>query len=264
MEWGRKVIAGMLSLFLMFAFVQSLGGYLIEQLRLNGGQVVEQPAEEKIIRQMVLQLDPVEYYTVQVGAYQTAAEGQMRVNELAALGYRVWVSQGPPYQLWLGCFGKAPALADLPEAIRTNGDVFVQKQILNETTFKFATAERQTMEQVAALLSSLNVVLTHSLQMFQDYRYDACAAQTWADMTAQIAEELAQIQSHGDVLLQACEAEAVQTALTSLLDAAAQYQERLALIPEKQSDQAVLLAQSCLLELIARYHHCMTQCSVHQ
>lgn len=68
--------------------------------------------------QMVLQLEPVEYYTVQVGSYQDASAGQAKINELAQLGYRVCVSQGPPYCLWLGCFGKAPQVKDLPQSIQ--------------------------------------------------------------------------------------------------------------------------------------------------
>ncbi len=46
------------------------------------------------MRQMVLQLEPAEYYTFQIGAYQDAAEGQAKINELAQLGYRVCVSEG--------------------------------------------------------------------------------------------------------------------------------------------------------------------------
>lgn len=70
--------------------------------------------EEKVVRQMVLQLEPVEYYTVQVGSYQDASAGQAKINELAQLGYRVCVSQGPPYCLGLAALKGASGQRSAP------------------------------------------------------------------------------------------------------------------------------------------------------
>lgn len=259
MGWGRRLTIG-LSLFLMFGFIQILGGYLVEQLQQEREPISS--IEEKVIQQKVLQLEPVEYYTVQVGTYQTATEGQKKINELANAGYRVCVSQESPYQLWLGCFGKEPQLTQLPAIIKDSRDVFVKKKILNETAFCFPETEQESMESLATLFSSLHVTLCHSLQMFQDYRYDACEAQTWGNMITQIVDELTLIQQRVDIILEESEWNSVESALRQLSDKIRSYQEHLDLVVEKESDQAVLLAQSCLLELIEQYHQCMKQCSV--
>lgn len=262
MGQGRKMIAVLLSIVIIFAAIQGVGGYLVEQLSSfqDTGQVLEQQTREKVVRQMVLQLEPMEYYTFQIGAYEDTAAGQAKINELAQLGYRVCVSQGPPYCLWLGCLGVEPQVADLPEAVRTiSSDVFVQKLVLNETALRFSAEEEQLMEQVSALLSSYDVVLKHSLQMFQDYRYTACDAEIWAEMTAQLVTELELLQETGTAFLSQAESEPIASNLLDLLTITREYRESLQLIPEKKTDKVVLLAQSCLLELIEQYHYFMEQ-----
>ena len=57
------------------------------------------------------------------------------------------------------------------------------------------------MEQVSTLLSSYDVVLKHSLKMFQDYRYDACSEENWSEMIQQLMDELELIQQKGTALL---------------------------------------------------------------
>lgn len=262
MEWVRKVTAALLSLVLMFVFVQSVGGYLIGQLSQNTGQILEPQTEEKVVKQMVLQLEPVEYYTFQVGSYQEVSDGQARINTLARMGYRACVSQGPPFVLWLGCMGKEPRLSDLPEAVQnSSSDIFVQKKILNETALRFSASDSQMMEQVAALLSSYDVVLKHSLQMFQDYRYEACSEENWANMIGQIGEELTVIQETAGALLSDEVSEPLASGILNLLAVTEEYGESLQLVQERKSDQVVLLAQSCLLELIEQYHSFMVESS---
>ncbi len=82
----------------------------------------------------------------------------------------------------------------------SSSDIFVQKLILNETALRFSAEDRQVMEQVSALLSSYDVVLKHSLKMFQDYHYAACSEENWAEMLQQVEEELALIQETGSAL----------------------------------------------------------------
>lgn len=253
----KRLAAAIFSVFLIFMFIQSVGGYLIGKLSSfqDTGQVLEQQVEEKVVRQMVLQLEPVEYYTVQVGSYQDASAGQAKINELAQLGYRVCVSQGPPYCLWLGCFGKAPQVKDLPRSIQESGsDVFVQKLVLNETALRFPAEDKQMMEQISSLLSSYDVVLKHSLQMFQDYRYEACSDENWQQMIQQLTEELTVIEEKGSVFLTMDSKESIASGILDLLTLTQEYQESLQLIQEKKTDKVVLLAQSCLLELIEQYH----------
>ena len=257
MGWGKKLATAMLSVLFLFAFVQAVGGYLIGQLSSfqNTGPVLEPQVEEKVVRQMVLQLEPMTYYTFQLGAYEEAVEGQSRINELAQMGYRVCVSQGPPFQLWLGCLGKEPSVADLPETVRDGSrDIFVKKLILNEAAFRFSAEDGQLMEQVSTLLSSYDVVLKHSLKMFQDYRYDACSEENWSEMIQQLMEELELIQQKGTDLLSDAASDPMASSILDLMTVTAEYEESLQLISEKKSDKVVLLAQSCLLELIEQYH----------
>lgn len=255
MERIQKFAAAALSLILMFGFVQVTGNYLIGELSRNAGQAPELPVAEEIEKQMVLQLEPVEYYTFQLGLYEDAEEAQEKIQTLAQAGYRVCVSSGPPYAVWLGCFGLKPAADTLPEEIRSiSPDLFVQKQILNETMLKFYADDKLIMEQVSALLSSYDVVLKHSLQMFQDYRYDVCSPEIWEAMTAQIIRELRMIQESAERLLLDEASEPVAGGIRNLLSYTVAYCESLEQINEKQNDRAVLLAQSCFMELIGSYH----------
>lgn len=262
MRWIRKFAVAVVSIFLMFAFIQSVGGYLIGQLShfQDTGQVLEQQVEEKVVKQMVLQLEPVEYYTFQIGSYTDASAGQAKINELAQLGYRVCVSQGPPFRLWLGCLGHEPQIEELPEAVRgSSSDIFVQKLLLNETALRFTADDGQVMEQVSALLSSYDIVLKHSLKMFQDYHYEACSDENWAEMIQQIIEELEVIQETGQAFLTEAANESVASGVLDLLTVTSEYEESLQLIQEKKTDKVVFLAQSCLLELIEQYHTFMEQ-----
>lgn len=267
MGWARKLMVAALSLLLMFGFIQLTGNYLIGQLNnmQDTGQVIEQPVEEQVVRQMVLQLEPMPYYTFQIGCYQDASAGQAKINELAKLGYRVFVSQGPPFCLWLGCLGQEPQVDILPDVVReSSSDVFVQRLLLNETALRFPATDGQEMEQVSALLSSYDVVLKHSLRMFQDYRYAACDASNWAEMVKQISSELDTLQETGSALLTDAVDESLASGVLDLLTVTADYADSLQLMQEKQNDKVVLLAQSCLLELIAQYHSFMDQESQHE
>lgn len=258
MAWGKKLAVTVLSLLMLFFFVQGVGGYLIEQLSQSSDHLLESQAEEKILKQMVLQLEPVEYYTFQLGTYQDAAAGQASINRLAQMGYRVCVSDGPPYEIWLGCLGKMPDAHDLPEEILADhSDVFVRKKILNETAFKFSESDGQGMERIATLLSSYDVVLKHSLQMFQDYRYDACSEQNWSDMTKQICGELEMLRETANLLLTEETSDTLARGVLNLLAITEEYEESLQFMQEKKTDRVVLLAQSCLLDLIAQYHSFM-------
>ena len=106
------------------------------------------------------------------------------------------------------------------------------------------------MEQVSTLLSSYDVVLKHSLKMFQDYRYDACSEENWSEMIQQLMEELELIQQKGTALLSDAASDPMASSILDLMTVTAEYEESLQLISEKKSDKVVLLAQSCLLELI--------------
>ena len=258
---------GMLCLVLLTTviFVQTAGSYVALQLnRLDAdAHQSELDVEEKTVKQHVLQLDAREYYTIQLGSYTDVDAGQAAVDALAKIGYRVFVSDGPPYRLWLGCMGTVPILDALPAEVRAIGsDVFVQKRILNQQNFRFSLDRSTIWQRVADWIASLDIVLKHSLQMFQDYRYEACSANNWNPMIAQIQQELVLVTSAADAMLTASEEDHAVAMLLEVMSAANRYSESLALIAELQSTQAVLLSQSCLLELIACYHAFIRQNSV--
>ncbi|MBQ5658507.1 MAG: hypothetical protein IIV02_03150, partial [Peptococcaceae bacterium] len=105
-QWGMLLWVMILAM----VFVQATGSYVAKEL--NRLEPTEHQSElyiqEKVVKQNVLKLTPREYYTVQIGSYPDITDGQEIVDALALLGYRVFVSDGPPYQLWLGCLGAAP------------------------------------------------------------------------------------------------------------------------------------------------------------
>lgn len=216
--------------------------------------------EEQVVKHMVLQLEPQAYYTIQIGAYTDAAQGQAQVSQLAQAGYRAVVSSGPPYQLYIGCMQTPPALDALPEAIRTVGkDIFVKKQILNSVQFCLPEHPSSDLQQVAILLASFDIVLKHSLQLFQDYRYEACSEENWDAMITQVQSELQQIAHSAEAYLYDFEEGALAGDLLDLLQVADCYRESLTFVKEKKNTTMVLLAQSCLLELIDAYHTFMVQ-----
>ncbi len=243
-------------------FVQAAGGYLAGCLS-NLEKDEELRIDEKVIKQMVLQLEPQEYYTIQLGSYADAASGQDKIDVLAQAGYRVFVTDGPPYQLWIGCIGKAPSLDDLPDVFWSVGtDVFVQKQILNRVLFQFPADASTALQDITIFLASVDIVLKHSLQMFQDYRYDSCSEENWNEMITQVLSELEQIQSSASDILLRSENELLVGDLLDLLTVMKSYHESLQLIIEKKNTEMVFLAQSCLLELIDYYHEFIEQNSI--
>lgn len=255
----QRSTAVILSLIFMFVFVQSAGSYFIGILSQYHEPEADMPVEEEIVKQMVLQLNPVEFYTLQIGSFETAEEGQACINQLAKMGYRVTVSAGPPYQVWLGCMGCKPALESFPEELRhIAADCFVQKRILNEMSWKFAASDNRQIEQIAALMSSYDVVLQHSLKMFQDFRYDACSEDNWADMVLQLTEELSLLEdSAGQILYENTDA-FQKEGIVELMDKTVSYRESLGRMQKTKTDRSVLMAQSCLMELIEMYHQFMT------
>lgn len=256
--WCTAIVFILLTL----GFVQAAGGYLAAKLSSLGDieQQSEISIEEKIVKQQVLQLEPREYYTIQIGSYTDAISGQKRIDALAKAGYRVMVSKEPPYRLWLGCMGVSPSLEQLPdEIVSDTSDVFVEKQIMNQQNLEFFGENLAQWQEIASLVASLDVVLGHSLQLFQDYRYESCSRENWNGMIAQVQEELAIIAMSSEPVLQNLDDEHLADLLLELLICANRYRESLTLIVEQEHTRMVLLAQSCLLELITCYHDFIAQ-----
>jgi len=236
------------------SFVQVAGGYLATHLSALDNNYLSN-VEEKVVKQMVLQLEPEEYYTIQIGLSDDLIHVQNKINTLAQAGYRVFVSSEPPYQLLIGCVSIPPSLDKLPEEIVTiSEDLFVKKMILNDVQFQFPELMSEDLQEVPVLLASVDILLKHSLQMFQDYHYEACSEENWNGMINQVQAEIEQIQSSADRILLYSEDEVLARDLLNFTAVVESYNASLSLIKNQKDTRAVLLAQSCLLELIAHYH----------
>ncbi|MBO4948846.1 MAG: hypothetical protein J6C83_05850, partial [Peptococcaceae bacterium] len=141
-------------------------------------------------------------------------------------------------------------------------NVFVQKQILNQVNFQFS-ANEDAQRNTAALVASLDVLIGHSLQMFQDYQYEACSEANWNEMIGQIREELRIIAESADNLASNTTDVHQIAGLKNVLSALKCFDDSLLFITEKKSTQAILIAQSYLLELIADYHSFIRKNSVY-
>lgn len=265
MQRLKQFFVVVLLVWVTVCFVQTVGIHLVSRLsNLEASEnTAELEIEEKVVKQMILQLEPREYYTIQVGSYSDVESCQERIDQCSKMGYRVFVSEDPPYQVYLGCVGRVLSLDELPEDIRSlDTDIFVQKRILDQTMFRFPATQSDHLQEIAVLITSFHVVLNHSLNLFQDYRYETCSEENWDAMITQVQSELVQIQLSANTFLLEKQAEPLADHLLRLLSAAEAYRESLDLIAEKKNTQVVLLAQSCLLELISCYHNFIEQSSV--
>ena len=258
----KRIFVILLVCVLTVVFVQFVGGYLVSSLKaLETTEMQEGPkVEEKIVKQLILHLEPQEYYTILLGSYMDATKAQEKIDLLAKAGYRVFVSDGPPYQLCVGCFGIIPQIDELPKEIQYSfADVSVQKRILNSVVFRFSETMDTNYEELSMILASLDIVLKHSLKLFQDYRYIVYQDHQWEGMIVQIQDELQQIQHSVSDFLVHAQNEALIGDLLNLTTVAENYRESLQLILDKKNTQVVLLSQSCLLELISYYHSFIEQ-----
>lgn len=257
----RKIIFIIGAALFMLITVQSIGGYLVDQLSAyNEAAPVPELAEEtKVIKYKVLRLEPTEYYSIQMGSYSDTVQGQETINKMAELGYRVYVSDGPPYKLWLGCSAEE---LTLPQELTGYGqDVHIEKQMLNTVSLRFEEDNQLFAESISSLLSSYDVVLKHSLEMFEDGSYGQHSKEMWQQMTAQIDSELQLLINSIETLLEDPDSEQVAGDFIDLQNETAEYQQSLQLLLNKENDKAVFLAQSYLLEVIDKYHTIMVKYS---
>lgn len=258
---NREILAKFcLVLFLLvvtFGSVQFFGNYLVREL--NGYEemapISDQESQNMVVKRMVLRLEPVNYYTIQVGSFADSAVGQGVIDQLAATGYRVYTKPGPPYKLWLGCFGSKNEQLLIPEEVKQIGqDIFITENLLNTTALKFAEDDLLIAEQVAPLVANYDVLLKHSFKMFTSPLYTQYDDAMWAQMIGQIDGEIAMLILQGEEILAKGENQAVAQSVMDLNQISQEYRQSLQLILEKKNDKVLYLVQSYLLQLIDQYH----------
>lgn len=240
-----------------FAAIQGLGSYLVEQISQfdETAPILEEPSEPKIIKRQTLRLETVEFYMLQVGSFAEVAVGQEIIDRLADAGYRVYTKEGPPYKLWLGCFSDKEAMNEIPQAVAQYGqDIFVVSGLLNEVALSFNEDQNFIKERLVPVIGESDIMLKHSLKMFQRTEYQQYTEAIWQEMIDQLSTEIANIELENENILADEHSQVLAKALVDFDDSLENYQQSLQMILEKKNDQIVLLAQSYLQQAIGCYH----------
>ena len=257
---GIRVIGMLAALAAVLALIQGLGGYLVSELTQfeTTAPEVGSPAETQtpaVIHRQTLRLETMAYNTLQIGTFTDLAKGQHIIDELAEEGYRVFVTPSEPYHLWVGCFAAPEGMQNIPEVIQAKGeDIYVTKALLNETVLSFDEDQLFFKEHLVPLLEKSDIVLKHSLKMFQTADYQAYDDALWQQQIQRLQEEIEHVHSFTEEVLLEADAQPLAKPLADFQVLLEEYSQSLTIITEKKNDQAVLLAQSYLLELISQYH----------
>lgn len=257
-----RIIGGIVGLVAIFALIQGMGGYLIAQLSQFETKApdVDSPAETPVIHRQTLRLETVEYYTLQIGTFTDLTSGQHIIDELAQQGYRVFVTASEPYHLWIGCFGLANGMESIPEVIKEKGeDIYVAKALLNEKVLSFQEDQIFFKDYLVPLVEKSDVLLKHSLKMFQTAYYAAYDEELWQQQIQRLQEEIDGVHNFTEEILMVDDNQQIAKPLADYQVVLEEYSQSLAIISDKKNDQAVLLAQSYLLELISQYHQMIEQ-----
>lgn len=249
----------LLVLLAVLGMIQGLGGYLVAELTQfeTPAPAADSPAAETptVIRRQTLRLETMAYHTLQIGTFTDLTAGQHIIDELAKEGYRVFVTPSEPHHLWVGCFASAEGMQHIPEAIQAKGeDIYVTKALLNETVLSFDEDELFFKEHLVPLLEKSDVVLKHSLKMFQTADHGVYDEDLWQQQIQRLQEEIEHVHNFTEEVLLEADAQSLAKPLADLQVLLEEYSQSLTIILEKKNDQAVLLAQSYLLELISQYH----------
>jgi len=94
-------------LIISILFGQLLGGYYIYNLLVEDNlgnenqQAQVQIHSGPVAKKKVLRLEPIKFYTIQLGIFPDVQSAQETINKLLNLGIRPFVSTGPPYKIWI-------------------------------------------------------------------------------------------------------------------------------------------------------------------
>lgn len=237
-------------------FGQFLGSYYIYNILSEDNPVSETLSNPAPVEKLkVLRLDSVKFYTLQIGIYSEVKAAQANIDRLVEIGLRPFVSSGPPYKIWVGCFSEKNNGIVLKENLEKKGfEIFIGEGLINDRALKFPSDNNFMAEKFAPLLGEYNLVLNHSLKMFVSPHYSVYKEQVWSEMINKIQEEVNRAISKTDQILQMDESKNYYQELSMLKEKAIIYGQVLDKIRETKRDEAVLLCQGYLLELIDCYH----------
>lgn len=252
----KRILSMMLSFIFLFCCIQTMGNYLVQEMRiLQKTPEIEIQHKEEVTTYKVLRLEPREYYTVHLGTYDELMACQEKINYLAAAGYRPFVAEEFPYRIRLGCFTAKIEMDKLPEIILLGGqDIYLEKRIHNQYSLKFKEKDMFAAEQLAPLIAGYDILLQHSLNMFQNWQVDAYPAELWQQMLAQLEEEGNNLLEHLQIALTSADCpDFLAAELLDLAKVTENYLKSLNRLTDFQEDMSVWLAQSYLLEIFEQY-----------
>jgi len=259
------IIIGIAVLTASILFGQLLGGFYIYNLVVEDNPPVP---EKKVVgtevpkapKRKVLRLEPIEFYTIQVGIFPEAKLAQKSIDQLVGLGLRPFVSSQPPYKIWVGCFSEINSGRDLEAALKNQGfEAFIGKGLINDRALKFPGDNKYMLDYFAPLLGKYDIIFNHSLKMFQSPKISAYKPEVWESMIKKIQSEVDDGLKSTDEILQLSDSALYQNDLQNLKEKGKVYREGLNSILASAGDEAVLSTQGNLLELIAAYHRLIDQ-----
>lgn len=259
------IFLGVVVLFTSVLFGQVLGGFYIYNLVVEDNPSIvdnkkintQAPAPPK---RKVLRLDPIEFYTIQAGTFQEKKSAQNSIDKLASFGLRPFVTSQSPYKIWVGCFSEMNSGRDLETALKNQGfEAFIGKGLINDRALKFPGDDKFMIDYFAPLLGKYDIILDHSMKMFQSPKISAYKPDIWKNMIEKVKSETVEGIMGIDELLQLPKSSAYRNDLIKLKDKAEAYSQGLNNIINSQKDKDVLSSQGQLLELIAAYHNLINQ-----
>ncbi|KJS88039.1 MAG: hypothetical protein JM58_02340 [Peptococcaceae bacterium BICA1-8] len=258
-------IAAAAALVISMLFGQLLGGFYIYNLVVEDNPSVLElrevnPQTPTVLKRKVLRLEPIDFYTIQAGIYQEASSAQACIEKLGSLGLRPFVTVEPPYKIWVGCFSEAASGKDLEAQLKGQGfEVFIGKGLINDRALKFPGEDEFMINYFAPLLGKFDIILNHSMKMFQSPNVAVFKPDIWENMIEKVQEELNEGISEVDKVLKRQESFSYQIELLQLKDKTQAYEVGLKIINGSKSNGAVVNSQRQLLELIAAYHNLITK-----
>ncbi|MFZ5942747.1 MAG: SPOR domain-containing protein [Bacillota bacterium] len=241
-------------------FGQLLGGYYIYNLLLGdnlpqvASKQVKIPAPP-VEKKMVLRLEPIDFYTIQVGVFSDVRSAQATIDRLVTLGFRPSVSSDAPYKIWLGCFSQRAEGKELEQSLQKAGfEAFIGKGLINDRALKFFSSNLYMKEKLAPALGKFDIAFNHSLKMFQSPKISTYELEIWEDMLKRLQDEVNESIKAIDGVLVLAESREFENELVKVKEKAVSYNDSLGALLKNKSDKGVLYSQSYLLELIGAYH----------
>lgn len=259
------IILGIVIIVVSVLFAQFLGSFYIYNLVVEDNPPVSQDKHVKVTvplppKKKVLRLDPIEFYTIQVGIFPEAKSAQSSLDKLASIGLRPFISSQPPYKIWVGCFSDMNSGKEWENRLKKQGfEVFIGKGIINDRALKFPGDNEFMIDYLAPLLGKFDIILDHSLKMFQSPQIATYNTEVWENVIRKMQGEVVEGLMSINEILELPESFVYQNELSKLKEKAEAYGQGLNTIITSKNDEGVLYSQGHLLELVAAYHNLINQ-----